>query len=1131
MIVIVVRNARPRGLNTVKMSGAALRDATATLVLLFLATFAIASPLLEAVKSDDVASIETLLRSSAAAAQFLNAKDENSFTALHWAVRMGSMESARRLLKAGAQRHMAGPFGYTALHMAVVTRNNAMVPLLLSDHSHDETGFLLARLDDDGLTALHVASGVGNWEAASLLLDAGADPDFPAGVRAQLQRPLHVACEQGHAAVAVALIDSGASVDADAEHALSPLCIAVREGHAELIVLLHARGADLATLETRRCGDGLGIGIVRGRRWKKPGSASISASTSASESVAAADASKTKQLARSATALVQLGRRGGATACAWLQRLLRRAASADDEALITALVDAGALQVASGQSTNAVQQQQYAKQQQQQRGQQLHGALAGVSDGWSDGWPPLCIASAMGHASSVAALLRDPRHGADAAVCAFGRSPLAVAAQSGWGAAVHALLRGGARADAADVHGVCTLAHAAHGAHSHVVRQLLRALALDAAGGGWVARREQIVQAVLMASAVGAAAGSSRGEEATSNSGSRDARADVADEREGGAVADGGGDDDDNQVKDSEDSVSGARTMRLLWRALDGLLTAEAEEDRYQIPRLAGDSASSGSDQGAEDAASTARGTALRLAAARGRRDEVTGLLEEAAQAHTIGASGLRSGWAASVWAAAQIAAVGGDDWLGRRLLSGLLATPATDDNTRTDLDQVEEHESCAADASAAPSSAGAPSSPTSPHSNSSHSSPLFETSRWRALLLNGAREAVWAREAAPALGMPCPKLAARLVWREELGRSIRGLVAAEAVRAGEEVCAVPFEHTLSRARLALTDLFGSGFARRYGLDGGSRATELTAVFVLREASRDVSRWKPWIHTHLEPSPPEGVPATWLLEEAEAEQEEAREEEVVVGVKRREKVDEEEIGKEMRGSRRGLDGLSRHSRRLAEATYARFAGAYDRIFPDAFERFASVLAQGGACDHGLRVGGSGSEVEAATDAESAAATGATAIATSTDGRGAGGASVETCLRRIYSRSAFVRMCLTLESRGFGLMGRGEGPVWVPWFDFANHPAEGVGRAGRAVQLDIRYDVERHSLILSSLGAAAAGEELHYLYHQQQEEEGGVHAGSDEDGGACRAPYQCCRDERFLNAYGFAPQGMRACRGR
>ena len=127
----------------------------------------------------------------------------------------------------------------------------------------------------------------------------------------------------------------------------------------------------------------------------------------------------------------------------------------------------------------------------------------------------------------------------------------------------------------------------------------------------------------------------------------------------------------------------------------------------------------------------------------------------------------------------------------------------------------------------------------------------------------------------------------------------------------------------------------------------------------------------------------------------------------------------------MRGSRRGLDGLSRHSRRLAEATYARFAGAYDRIFPDAFERFASVLAQGGACDHGLRVGGSGSEVEAATDAESAAATGATAIATSTDGRGAGGASVETCLRRIWSRSAFVRMCLTLESRGFGLMGQGE----------------------------------------------------------------------------------------------------------
>ena len=77
-------------------------------------------------------------------------------------------------------------------------------------------------------------------------------------------------------------------------------------------------------------------------------------------------------------------------------------------------------------------------------------------------------------------------------------------------------------------------------------------------------------------------------------------------------------------------------------------------------------------------------------------------------------------------------------------------------------------------------------------------------------------------------------------------------------------------------------------------------------------------------------------------------------------------------------------------------------------------------------------------------------------------------------------------------------------MWVPWFDFANHPSEAPslrddtkGRAGGAaprahggsdhqrppIQLDIRYDVERHALVLSTLAPAAAGEELHYLYHR------------------------------------------------
>ena len=114
-------------------------------------------------------------------------------------------------------------------------------------------------------------------------------------------------------------------------------------------------------------------------------------------------------------------------------------------------------------------------------------------------------------------------------------------------------------------------------------------------------------------------------------------------------------------------------------------------------------------------------------------------------------------------------------------------------------------------------------------------------------------------------------------------------------------------------------------------------------------------------------------------------------------------------------------------------------------------------------------------------------------------------------------------------------------MWVPWFDFANHPSEAPslrddteGRAGGAaprahggsdhqrppIQLDIRYDVERHALVLSTLAPAAAGEELHYLYH------GSTATGSGRDCGGSNA--QCCRDEDFLNTYGFGPRGLKHC---
>ncbi|KII67326.1 Transient receptor potential cation channel subfamily A member 1 [Thelohanellus kitauei] len=226
-----------------------------------------------ACKKDHLESVKILLGAGAK----LDRRNNDDYNPLHVAAVNNALHVAGHLLSTSSKHILQNSwdrYENRPIHLAVMNNHIEMVKLLVDNASPvDEknasglTPFLLAASrgyidilkylvdislplaldeDDRNNTALHLAAENGFHKAIPILVAFGMNVDYR---NTQQMTALDLACSKGHYKTALALIESESSIDTgeNSKH-LSPLLIAAKYGHGDLITLLLNRGADITRI-------------------------------------------------------------------------------------------------------------------------------------------------------------------------------------------------------------------------------------------------------------------------------------------------------------------------------------------------------------------------------------------------------------------------------------------------------------------------------------------------------------------------------------------------------------------------------------------------------------------------------------------------------------------------------------------------------------------------------------------------------------------------------------------------------------------------------------------------------------------------------------------------------------------
>jgi ankyrin repeat protein len=160
----------------------------------------------------------------------------------------GNAEEVRELISTGANVNAMQADGATALHWSAYHGDVALTELLLEAGANPDAA------NRNGSTPLWLATERGDAAIVESLLEGGADPNelLPLG-----RRPLMLAARSGVIEAVQMLLEFGADPNlAEAERGTTALMQAADQGHADVVGLLIANGADYAAVSAPLFRDG-----------------------------------------------------------------------------------------------------------------------------------------------------------------------------------------------------------------------------------------------------------------------------------------------------------------------------------------------------------------------------------------------------------------------------------------------------------------------------------------------------------------------------------------------------------------------------------------------------------------------------------------------------------------------------------------------------------------------------------------------------------------------------------------------------------------------------------------------------------------------------------------------------------
>eukprot|EP00434_Breviolum_minutum_P038981 symbB.v1.2.034593.t1/scaffold4478.1/size49402/1 len=190
---------------------------------------------------------------------------------LHVAATLGSLQCARMLVEAGAEKdsHASNQqFTYTALFLAAqgghieivcflteagsdknICANNGASPLFIAaQNGHvdivrflTEAGSDKEKANNTGETPLFIAARQGHIQVVRFLTEAGSDKNKSSNTGAT---PLYIAAQNGHIEVVRFLTEAGSDKEKANNTGETPLFIAAQQGHIEMVQFLTDAGSD-----------------------------------------------------------------------------------------------------------------------------------------------------------------------------------------------------------------------------------------------------------------------------------------------------------------------------------------------------------------------------------------------------------------------------------------------------------------------------------------------------------------------------------------------------------------------------------------------------------------------------------------------------------------------------------------------------------------------------------------------------------------------------------------------------------------------------------------------------------------------------------------------------------------------